>query len=327
MVQKLKQLKIGKLKLKNQLILAPMVSVTDLAYREICRKAGAGMAYTEMIYINAILHENDKTKKIMRTSNGDKPVGLQITGNNEEEFAKFAKLKEIKKFDLIDINCGCPSIKITSNEAGSYLLKNPLKIGRMIKLLKKEGFIVTAKIRLGFEKINVLEVAREVEKAGADALTVHARLAIYGRDVPADWKWITKVKKNVKIPVIGNGDVFTGMDAEKMIKETGCDGVMIARGAIGDPLIFSRVLEYFKTGKEGKINIEKNLKMFKEYLELVEKYEIVDLRRIEYLGGKFIRGFDGAAALRNDFVKLKSFENIREFVQFIIESFEKIKTL
>ena len=92
------------------------------------------MAYTEMIYINAILHENDKTKKIMRTSNGDKPVGLQITGNNEEEFAKFAKLKEIKKFDLIDINCGCPSIKITSNEAGSYLLKNPLKIGRMIKL-------------------------------------------------------------------------------------------------------------------------------------------------------------------------------------------------
>ncbi len=310
----MKQLKIGKLKLKNNLVLAPMVDVTDLAYREICRKAGAGMAYTEMIYIDAILHENEKTKKLMMTSKKDKPVGLQVTGNNEEEFAKFSKLKELKNYDLIDINCGCPSIKITGNEAGSFLLRNPSKIGRMIKLLKKEGHIVTAKIRLGFDKINVLEVAHEIEKAGADALTVHARLAVHGKDVPADWKWIAKIKKNVKIPVIGNGDIFLGRDVERMFKETGCDGVMIARGAIGDPLIFSRVLEYLKTGKEEKMDFLENLEMFKTYLELVEKYDIVDMGRIKYLGGKFIRGFDGAASIRNELVKFKSFEEIREFV-------------
>src|SRR3989338_9859624 len=237
----MKPLQIGRIKLKNNLILSPMVDVTDLAYRMICRKAGASMAYTEMLYIDAILHENDKTKKLMKTCKEDYPIGLQVTGNNEEEFKRFAKSKELKNFDLIDINCGCPSIKITGNEAGSFLLKNPSKIGNMIKILKKEGLIVTAKIRLGFDKNNVLKVAKEIEKAGADALTVHSRLAIDGRDVPADWKYIKEVKKIVKIPVIGNGDVFSGKDAEKMMKETKCDGVMVARGAIGDPLIFSRV--------------------------------------------------------------------------------------
>ena len=313
-MHKFKELRIGKLKLRNNLVLAPMVDVTDLAYREICREAGAGMAYTEMIYIDAILHENEKTKRLMKTSKMDNPIGLQVTGKNEEEFSKFAKLKEIKKFDLIDINCGCPSIKITGNEAGSYLLKTPLKIGKMIKILKKEGFIVTAKIRLGFDKINVLEVAREIEKSGADALSVHARLAIHGRDIPADWKWIAKVKKIVKIPVIGNGDLFSGKDAGKMFLETDCDGIMIARAAIGDPLIFSRVLNYFKTGEEEKSDFMDNFKMFKKYLRLVEKYEIVDLERIKYLGGKFIKGFNGAASLRNELVKLKSLEEIGAFV-------------
>src|SRR3989344_5243432 len=254
----MKPLKIGKIKLKNNLFLSPMVDVTDLAYRLICRKAGAGMTYTEMLYIDAILHENDKTKKLMKTCKEDSPIGLQVTGNSEEEFKRFVKLKELKKFDLIDLNCGCPSIKITGNEAGSFLLKNPSKISRMIKILKKEGFIVTAKIRLGFDKINVLEVAEEIENAGADALTVHARLAVHGRDIPVDWKWIKKVKEIVKIPVIGNGDVFSGKDAEKMMKETGCDGVMIARGAIGDPLIFSRVSEYFRTGEERELDVGKN---------------------------------------------------------------------
>src|SRR3989344_2514759 len=227
----MKSLQIGKIKLENPFILSPMVDVTDLAYRLICRKAGASMAYTEMLYIDAILHENDKTKKLMKTCKEDYPIGLQVTGNNEEEFKRFAKSKELKNFDLIDVNCGCPSLKITGNEAGSYLLKNPSKIGNMVKILKKEGLIVTAKIRLGFDKINVLKVAKELERARADALTVHARLAVHGRDIPADWNWIKKVKEIVKIPVIGNGDVFSGRDASRMLDI--CDGVMIARGAIG----------------------------------------------------------------------------------------------
>jgi len=152
-------MKIGKLKLKNRLFLSPMVDVTDLPYRLICKDAG--MRYTEMLYIDAILHDNPKTKRLMKTSREDKPVGLQITGNSVKEFDEFVKSGKWKPYDLIDLNCGCPSLRITGNEAGSYLLKNPGKIGEMIRILKKTGKPVSVKIRLGFKKNNVLEVARD----------------------------------------------------------------------------------------------------------------------------------------------------------------------
>lgn len=314
----MKPLQIGNLKLKNPLILAPMVDVTDLPYRLLCRKAGAALAYTEMLYIDAILHSNKKTEMLMKTLRGDSPLGLQVTGNNEKEFEKFAKLKVIRKFDLIDINCGCPSIRITGNEAGSFLLKNPDKIARMIRILKNEGFTVTAKIRLGFKKNNVLEVAREIEKAGADALTVHARLAVDGKDVPADWEWIARVKRAVKIPVIGNGDVFSGEDAERLLKI--CDGVMIARGAIGDPMIFSRVLNYLRDGRESEIDVKENLNLFMEYLKLEKKYYggDLDLGRVKYIGGKFLRGFNGASKMRGGLSKARSFVEVKEFVDGLI---------
>src|SRR3989344_4806517 len=181
----MKSLQIGKIKLKNPLILAPMVDVTDLPYRLICRRAGAALVYTEMLYIDAILHDNLKTKMLMKTSLDDKPVGLQITGNSEEEFERFVLSRKWKDFELIDLNCGCPSVRITGSEAGSYLLNNPSKIAMMIKILKKTGKPVTAKIRLGFKKNNVLKVARIIEEAGADALTLHTRLAGKGGGVSA----------------------------------------------------------------------------------------------------------------------------------------------
>lgn len=314
LLMKLRPLKIGNLKLKNPVILAPMVDVTDLPYRLLCRRAGAALAYTEMIYIDAILHSNKKTELLMKNLRGkiDRPLGLQITGNNEEEFEKFVLSKKWKDFDLIDLNCGCPSIRITGNSAGSYLLKNPSKINRMISILKKTGKPVTAKIRLGFKENNVLDVARAVEGAGADALTVHARLAVHGGNVAADWNWLQRVRKIVKIPLIGNGDVFTGHDAARMLEI--CDGVMIARGAIGDPLIFSRVLNYLKTGKEEEFDFIKNLEVFKEYLRLEKRYfgEEVDLGRVKYVGGKFLRGFDGAAKFRVELMKCKSMEEIEK---------------
>src|SRR3989344_3286209 len=278
----MKPLRIGKLKLKNSLILAPMVDVTDLSYRLLCRKAGAALAYTEMLYIDAILHTNKKTESLMKTSREDFPIGLQITGNSVDEFERFVVSKKWKKFDLIDLNCGCPSLRITGSEAGSFLLKNPKKIAEMVRILKQTGKPVSVKIRLGFKKNNVLEVAREIEKAGADALTVHPRLAIEGQGVPADWKWIALVKKELKIPVIGNGDIFSGKDAAKMLEI--CDGVMIARGAIGDPMIFSRVLKYLKEGKEREIDVHENLKLFFEYLKLEREIygSSVDLGRVKY---------------------------------------------
>lgn len=319
-----------------------MVDVTDAAYRVICRRAGAAMTYTEMIYVDAILHENASTLQKMKIAPREGILGLQITGNSEKEFERLVREKKdfLKKYDLIDINCGCPSLRITGSEAGSFLLKNPEKIAAMIKILKKAGLIVTAKIRLGFHENNVLEVARAIERAGADAITVHARLAVDGGSVPADWKEIARVKKNVKIPVIGNGDVVDGKTAEELLKL--CDGVMIARAAIGDPFIFERILYFLDTDKrkntranssggaliDGKnsarsgnsasdiemdFDVKKNLRAFKEYLKLAERYGVVDMGRVKYLGGKFLRGFNGASRRREEFMKLKTFEDVKMF--------------
>jgi tRNA-dihydrouridine synthase B len=320
----MKPFKIGNLEIASPLMLAPMVDVTDLPYREICRKAGAALAYTEMLYVDAILHENPKTLRLLKTRAGEGAVGLQITGSRVAEFEKLAAMKDfLAVYDKIDINCGCPSIRIAGkSKAGSYLLKHPEKIGDMIRALKKSGKPVTVKIRLGFDKINVLDVAKMAEEAGADAITVHARLAHEGGRVRAQWEWIKKVKDAVKIPVIGNGDIFSGDDAKRMMDETGCDGVMIARGAIGDPTIFTRVAEYLRTGKESEQDVKKNLELYLEYLELEEKYygEDVDLGRARQIGGKFLKKFKHAAEEREKFHQTKTIEEMRDFIKGLLDS-------
>lgn len=311
----MKSFKIGNVKIKNRLFLAPMVDVTDLPYRLICKKAGAGMVYTEMIYLDAITHENDKTKKLMQTIKEEKPIGIQITGSKIKELKQAISMNSFDRYDLVDINCGCPSVRITGNEAGAFLLKKPKKISNMIKMLKDSGHITTAKIRLGYDKNDVSKIAKMIEKSGADALTLHARLAIQSGKTPADWTQIEKIKREIGIPVIGNGDVFSGESAKKMLSI--CDGVMIARGAIGDPFIFERILYYLKTGKEKEFDLEKNINSFEEYIELCKKYEFKDISRIKYVGSNFIRKFDGAAKLREQLHKIKNFEEIKEFSELL----------
>ncbi len=306
----MKSLKIGSVCLKNRVFLAPMVDVTDLPYRLICRKQGVGIAYTEMINIGAILHENKKTLRMLKTCKDDKPIGIQITGRNVEEFRKV--IPHLRKYDLVDINCGCPSLRITGNDSGSYLLENPKKIGEMIRVLKDEGLNVSAKIRLGFKKNNALKVAKEVEKAGADLLTVHARLANQGSSIPADWKWIKKICSKIGIPVVGNGDVNSGARAKEMLEIA--DGVMVARAAIGNPLIFNQILHYLKTGKEKEFGYKDNLKLFENYLTLAERHKVVEIPRIKFLAGNFLRKFEGAAKAREGFSKVK---NLREAKGFL----------
>ena len=185
----------------------------------------------------------------------------------------------------------------------------------MIKLLKRAGLTVTAKIRLGFKKNNVLQVAKIIEKAGADAITVHARLASEGYDIPADLIWIKKIKEAVSIPIIGNGDVINEERASEMLKV--CDGVMIARGAIGDPLIFERILYYLETGKKKEFDFKKNIKAFQEYLKLSEKYKTLNIANIKHLGAKFIKNIEGAAKLRFELMKCKDFNEIKDFFKRI----------
>ncbi len=310
----MKPLKIGNVSLKNRIFLAPMVDVTDLPYRIICRKAGAGMAFTEMLNIGSILHENRKTRNMLKTSGDDKPSGVQITAPKVEDFKNVTGY--LREFDIVDINCGCPSIRIMDNASGSYLLKTPIKIASYIRVLKKAGYIVTAKIRLGFKKNNVLVVAKAIQDAGADAITLHSRMSYDSYKVPADWKWIAEIKKKLKIPVIGNGDVDSGKKASEMLKL--CDGVMIARAAIGDPHIFTRVLHYLNTGKEIERDFNVNMKYFKEYLVLAEKLDVIDIPRIKSLGGNFLRGVDGAAAKRAEFMQLKTLEDVKNFVEKLL---------
>jgi tRNA-dihydrouridine synthase B len=306
-------LKIGNIGLKNRLFLAPMVDVTDLAYRMLCRKQGVAIAYTEMINISAILHENSKTKNMMKTSKEDKPLGIQITGRSDKEFEKVLPYLDKEKYDLVDINCGCPSSRITGNESGSYLLNNPEKIGKMIRVLKDHGLIATAKIRLGFKRNEVMKISKEIEKAGADLLTIHARTAVQkSRDKP-DWKEIEKVKREVGIPVVGNGGVVDGKTFEGMLEIA--DGAMIAGAAIGNPFIFREILRYLRTGKENEITEKEKIKAFMDYIVLSEKYEVVDVSRMKFLGGWFLRGFSGAAKTREELTKAKNIEEINNFVK------------
>ncbi|MEK6888497.1 MAG: tRNA-dihydrouridine synthase family protein [Nanoarchaeota archaeon] len=308
---KLKTFKIGKLTIKNPILLAPMVDVTDLPYRLICKKAGADIVYTEMLYVDAIIHENKKTKELMTTVKEEKPIGIQITGSNIDHFKK--AIPYLKNYDFVDLNCGCPSERIVGNEAGSYLLNNPKKIAEIIKLLKKEKLIVTVKIRLGFHTNNVLNIAEEIEKAGADALTIHARLSIHSNKIPADWKEIEKVKKILKIPVIGNGDIHDGKSAEEMLKIT--DGCMIARAAIGDPDIFYRIKHYIRTGEEIPFSFDRNMEYLSLYLKYCKKYKFNDLHRIKHLSCKFIRNIKNGSKLRNEIMQCKSLEDIENMIE------------
>ena len=316
----MRYMRIGKLELKNPLILAPMVDITNLPHRLVCRKAGAALAYTEMINIPAITHKNRKTEEMMQTCKEDSPLGIQITGNNPKEIEKI--IPRLKKYDLVDINAGCPSERITENESGSCLLNSPKKIAEMIKILKKNNITTTLKIRLGFKKNNALEIAKLAEKAGADAITLHPRLATQGYDIPADWKEIAKVKKAVSIPVIGCGDILSPEKAKEMLDSTGCDAIMIARGAIGDPLIFKRTLNYLKTGKSEPPSFKDNIKCFQEYLSLSKKYKLTEsnLTNIRHLGTKFVKGIPGGAKMRNELMQLKSFDEIVDFFKKLITS-------
>ena len=307
-------LSIGKIKLKNRLFLAPMVDVSDCAFRLLCREQGAAMAYTEMIYVNAILHENLPTKKLITIGGKlDKPLGLQITGNSVAEFQKFTKLAVLQDYDLVDINCGCPSVKIVGSEAGSYLLRTPDKIGEMIRILKDAGLTVTAKIRLGFKNNNVLEVSKKIENSGADALTIHARTAEQHSSEPADWSWISRVKREIGIPVIGNGGIVNGESTSRMLEIA--DGAMIASAAIGNPFVFREILRYLKTGKEKEITKKERINNFNEYLELAAKFDVLDISRVKFLGASFLKGFGGASQARSELMKLKTFDDIQEFIR------------
>lgn len=227
----------------DAMILGPMAGVTDLPFRLLCREMGAALAYTEMVSAKAVLYKNRNTKELLRTCEADAPLGLQLFGSEPEVVAQAAAMLEDGPWQIIDFNMGCPVPKVVGNGEGSALMRDPLLAGRIIEALA--GAVrkpVTVKIRKGFdeEHVNASELAHILQESGAAAVTVHARTRQQFYRGQADWKVIAAVKDAVTIPVIGNGDVTCYEDAERMRQETGCDGVMVARAACGNPWVFER---------------------------------------------------------------------------------------
>jgi len=304
-------------KIKSKAVLSPMAGVTDVAFRAIGAKYGAGLTYTEFVSGTAIVRGNFKSLKMIETSPQEKPVAVQLFGNSVEDVCEAARTLE-HKFDVIDINCGCPAWKVIKTGAGSELLKSPERISSFVnKLVGAVNRPVTVKIRKGIddENVNAVEVAKIVENAGASAIAIHGRTQKQGYSGFADWDIIKKVKEAVNIPVIGNGDVFTPENFKEKLEFSGVDAIMIARGAIGNPYIFTQITDYLKTGKYEKIN---PIPLFFEYLKFAEEYKI-DFSSIKTHAMSFTKGIIGGAELRNKLSEAKTTEEI----SFVLNNFKE----
>ncbi len=245
-------LQIGNIKLKNNVVLAPMAGVTDLPYRLLCIEQGVGLVYTELISAKGLYYENDKTNTMLVTDSREKPSTIQIFGSDAKIMGSIAKKLNEIDFDILDINMGCPAPKIVKNGDGSALMKDPENVRAIItEVVKNSEKPVTFKIRKGWDdtSVNAVEIAKIGEDCGAAAVAVHGRTRDQFYSGVADYDIIRDVKKAVSIPVIGNGDIFDYKSAKHMLDYTGCDGIMIGRGAQGNPFIFKEITTYLETGE------------------------------------------------------------------------------
>lgn len=319
--------KVGKINIEKALLLAPMEDVTDIAFRRLCKELGADIVYTEFVNSDGLIRSNKKAEKKLEITENERPVGIQIYGGNLEPMIEAAKIAESKNPDIIDINAGCWVKKIANRGAGAGLLKDPIYMQTMVESIVKAVQIpVTVKTRIGWDtdSINILDVAKRIEDAGAAALTIHCRTKIQGHSGEPDWSWIPKIKEVVKIPIALNGGVFSAEDVKRAFDETNADAVMIARGAIDHPWIFREAKLLLEGKSVSAVSVEERintaLRHLRYSLEIKEtKAAIIPFRKY-YTG--YLKGLNHSKEIRQELYKQTEFAPIENI---LLEYLYKLK--
>ena len=326
-------LKINKIEVDKAVLLAPMEDVTDISFRLVCRELGADIVYTEFVNSEGLVRANQKTHQKLKIIEEERPVGIQIYGANINSMVGAAKIAEAENPDIIDINAGCWVKNVVGCGAGSALLKDPAYMQQLVReVVNSTELPVTVKTRLGWDEnsIQILEVARRMEEAGAVALTIHCRTRKAGHSGEADWSWIPRIKEVVSLPVILNGNIFSARDVKKAFDETGADGVMIARGAIGYPWIFKEAKELLSTGIVSTvIDEELRIKTCLRHLELAIKVKgkrraVIEHRKF-YSG--YLKGLYNASKTRNDLMKFIDYAGVEDLLLKYLSELKEIQVI
>ncbi|MDT3696864.1 MAG: tRNA dihydrouridine synthase DusB [Ignavibacterium sp.] len=325
--------KVGNVEIDKAILLAPMEDVTDVSFRLVCKELGADVVYTEFVNSEGLVRSNERTHNKLKIIEAERPVGIQIYGNNIESMVGAAKIADAENPDMIDINAGCWVKNVVGSGAGSALLKDIPYLTKLVKaVVDSVDSPVTVKTRIGWDNnsIQIVEVAKRLEDIGIKALTVHCRTRSMGHKGDADWSWIPKVKESVSIPVVLNGNVLYPGDVKRAFRETNADGVMIARGAIGNPWIFLEAKEILSKGYiQTKIDDEKKINTCLRHLELAvgikgERRAVIEHRKF-YSG--YLKGMHHASRVRNELMQYTELNPVKETLFRFLEELKKTESI